>query len=501
MRRVNLTIEQSYRANNLKNRMMQRAGLVLAVFCLINELALPGYCWNQQVSSQSEIAPAANSAWNNTGNLNEARRSHTASLLPNGKVLVAGGLNRLGNTASILNSAELYDAATGTWSYTGSLNLPRYFCTATTLPNGKVLVTGGDTSTAPPYFGVTSTAELYDPATGTWSSTASLNAVRVGHTATLLQNDKVLVVGGWGENLPLKSAELYDPATETWSVTGSVIAARYGHTATLLENGKVLIVGGSDDGDLASSLASAELYDPSSGTWSVTGSLNAGPVLHTATLLPDGKVLVAGGYNWPPVSLSGAALYDPDTGTWSDTRNLNAARDSHTATLLPDGTVMIAGGDDWNRRSLLNSAELYHSAIGIWDSTANLHTRRSHHTATLLTNGRVLLAGGQSGSTLNNAESLNSAELYDPAATGPIANPKIVGAAAQGKKLFVFGENFDPGAVILLNGEEQKTKDDAQNPQTSVIGKKVGKKIKAGDKLQVRNPNGRLSQEFIFAGS
>ena len=106
-----------------------------------------------------------------------------------------------------------------------------------------------------------------------------------------------------------------------------------------------------------------------------------------------------------------------------------------------------------------------------------------------------MVEGGQFGSVLT------SAELYDPAATGPIAIPGIVSASVQGKKLFVLGENFDAGAVILLNGEEQKTKRDGQNPETTLIGKKVGKKIKPGDKLQVRNPNGTLSEEFLFTGS
>jgi hypothetical protein len=485
---------QIERPHCMKNRASQlkHTALVLAVICLTSGLALPGYCWTQQDSSQQAIAPAANSAWKNTGNLNTARYLNTATLLPNGKVLVAGGDAGWDNPT--VNSAELYDPVTGTWSYTGSLNVGRESHTATLLPNGKVLVAGGWNDLNGPLDSV----EIYDPANGKWSSTANLNTVRFWHTATLLRNDKVLVVGGSDENVPLKSAEIYDPATGTWSVTGNIIADRYGHTATLLETGKVLIVGGSDDGDIASTLASAELYDPVTGTWSATANLNAGSILHTVTLLPDGKVLAAGGYNWPPVSLSGAELYDPATGTWSFTDSLSR-RSGHTATLLPSGTVLVAGGYDWNRRASLNSAELYHSATRIWEGTTNLNTPRDGHTATLLTNGKVLVAGGLLVEGGPSGSILNSAELYDSGAT--IAIPRIVSASVDGKRLFVVGENFDSDAVILRNGVEQNTRNDPQNPQTALIGKKAGKNLKPGDKLQVRNPNGTLSPEFMFAGS
>ena len=305
-------------------------------------------------------------------------------------------------------------------------------------------------------------------------------------------------MGGWGENLPLQSAEIYDPAIGRWSVTGNITASRYGHTATLLENGKVLIVGGSDDGDLGSALGSAELYDPATGSWSLTANLSQTRVLHTATLLEGGEVLVAGGYNSPQISLTGAELYDPDSGTWKDTGNLSAARNNHTATLLPSGTVLVAGGYDSNLRSSINSAELYHSDR-ISDSTTNLDTARDGHTATLLANGKVLVAGGFLITGGPSGSILNSADLYDPTAT--IAIPGIVSASVEGKRLFVVGENFDPGAVILRNGVEQKTKNDPQNPQTALIGKKAGKKIKPGERLRVRNPNGTLSREFTFTGS
>jgi N-acetylneuraminic acid mutarotase len=238
-------------------------------------------------------------------------------------------------------------------------------------------------------------AELYDPASGTWSGTGSLNIARNDHTATLLPNGKVLVAGGSG----LNSAELYDPATGTWSVTGSLNIARVGHTATLLPNGKVLVAGGLFDGPPSTSYTkSAELYDPATASWTFTGSLHTERAIHTATRLQNGKVLVAGGTNVTigfiiqPDGIRSAELYDSATETWSVTGSLNVARSTHTATLLPNGNVLAAGG--W----FTSSAELYDPATATWNSTGALHTPSyGGHTATLLRNGQVLLTGGWSG--------------------------------------------------------------------------------------------------------
>ncbi|MGH9840109.1 MAG: kelch repeat-containing protein, partial [Blastocatellia bacterium] len=260
------------------------------------------------------------------------RGGHTATLLANGQVLVAGGYNPpFGD--EFFSSAELYDPATGTWSYTGNLNSAVGSHTATLLANGKVLVVGGCCGPAN-----NKKAELYDPATGTWSLTSNLNTERFAHTATLLPSGKVLVAGSntYTAAGPSDSAELYDPATGTWSSTGNLNTARGGHTATLLANGQVLVAGGRN------LTTSAELYDPATGTWSVTGSLNTAREICIATLLANGQVLVGPG-GGPDKS---AELYDPATRIWSGTANTNTAHGIHTATLLPNGKVLVVGSSD-----------------------------------------------------------------------------------------------------------------------------------------------------------
>ncbi|PYK68063.1 MAG: hypothetical protein DME45_09090, partial [Verrucomicrobia bacterium] len=323
----------------------------------------------------------ASGTWIGTGSLATARSGYTATLLPNGKVLVVGGAN--GNSSSFLGelaSVELYDPASGTWMATGNLGVARFSHTATLLSNGQVLVAGGEESN-----GFLTSAELYDPASGTWMATGNLGVARFSHTATLLSNGQVLVAGGEESNGFLTSAELYDPASGTWSATGSLAAARWGHTETLLPNGKVLVAGGFIG---ISTLVSAELYDPASGTWTGTGSLGSARGEHTATLLPNGKVLLAGGSN-STGGLASAELFDPASGTWSATGNLAAARKGYTATLLPNGKVLIAAGVG-HSGDVLATAELYDTPAS---RLVNFSTRGFVQTGTEVLIGGFIVTG------------------------------------------------------------------------------------------------------------
>jgi hypothetical protein len=294
--------------------------------------------------SSVELYDPAGGTFIGGGDMTVVRESHTAVLLASGKVLILGGWS----TGTVpVASAELYDPAAGTFTATGSMTLPRSTASAIPLPSGRVLVLGGVAGAGSPV----ASAELYDPASGTFQATGSMSMARLGSTVTGLADGRVLVAGGdtyyVGDPDPIR-AEVYDEGSGAFTASGSMTTRRYGHTATLLPDGKVLLAGGS-------CLASAELFDPATTTFILTGKMASDRFGHLAIRLASGRVLVLGGYGTggsmgefgcglPEYRLE---LYDPLVGTFGPSHGLaHSSSDSRTATLLLDGRVLLVGGPE-----------------------------------------------------------------------------------------------------------------------------------------------------------
>nr|WP_242544529.1 kelch repeat-containing protein [Corallococcus sp. NCSPR001] len=342
--------------------------------------------------------------WRGVTRLAGARAGHTATLLASGRVLIAGG----SFASAPVATTELFDPESETWSPADVLTTGRFFHTATLLSDGRVLVAGGrgDTTT------VLASAEVFNPETGAWSPAGAMSVARTYGTATLLPSGQVLLAGG---NLATGVTDLFNPVTGTWSTTGAMVNARREHTATLLSDGRVLVAGGTATDSYFQMIAACETYDPATGRWTATAAMPAAHKWHTATAMPDGRVLIVGGVDsqtagWA-LGTNATELYNPVTGTWQRGGLLQTARGNHTATLLPSGRLLVAGGyfftTNSNDTNYMNHPELLESS-GRWVSEAPGVTPRVDHTVTPLPSGQLLITGGR-----DSTGALASSDLYD----------------------------------------------------------------------------------------
>jgi hypothetical protein len=368
-------------------------------------------------------------------NLNQIRANHTATLLPSGKVLIAGGYGGYAgsNDFGPLSTAEIYDPTAKSFSLIG-MNAARESHTATILQNGKVLIVGGLTPAGSGFTQALTSAEIYDPSTGAFTLTGSLSTPRFNHTATLLPNGKVLVVGGGGAqpqglSVPITSAEVYDPVAGTFSPTGSLSVQRVGSPATLLNDGTVFFAGGTDF--LSVYDATSDIYNPANGTFSPGQSLPTSQYNHSATLLANGSVLFAGGttQSLNTVPWANATVYNPSTGTFTPTASLALARENQTATTLGDGTVLVIGGENSSLDLTYDTAEYYNPTSQVFVGAGSTVIYRQGHTATLLNDGTVLVVGGNLGDT--------TVEAYEPTLPAPVtlqlspASARLIDGATQ----------------------------------------------------------------------
>jgi hypothetical protein len=383
-----------------------------------------------------------------TGSMNSARYSATATQIASGTVLLTGGVG----TSGVLNSAEIYNDSGQSFTSVGAMNVARWLHTATLLNNGQVLIAGGSDSLSQTTL---NSAEIYDPVAGAFTLlTNTLNTARAGHTATLLNNGDVLIVGGFDPTTGIiADAEIYDSVNQVFIDLGPTNTPRYGHTATALQNGQVLIAGGETDLVPSGAYNTAEVFDP--GEWVFTptpGTMVSPREGHSAALLNNGQVLITGGDIPGTGSLNTAELYDPNSNTFTAVNSvMTTPRIFQLSNLLNGGKVLITGGatDSGGSTTPLGSAEFYDPTSQTFSTAGNMTSVREHQTATLLNDGTVLVAGGSNGSSI-----LGTAELYMPSQLIGLSSIQIAPATPSIslglQQLFVATGTFSNGSNEIL---------------------------------------------------
>jgi N-acetylneuraminic acid mutarotase len=355
-------------------------------------------------------------AWSDGASMSVERVWDTQTVLSDGRILVAGGQT---NAGVYTNTAELYDPTSGSWSSAGAMAHGRYLAAAARLGNGRVLVAGGDR--AGNCGAAIGTADIYDPATNAWSSAAPLQTPRLAASAVAFADGRVLVAGGTQPNPDCNTStifstvEIYDPASNSWSTAAPMNAARYLALATLLPDGRVLIAGGwGGPSGPYHQLNSAEIYNPITDTWATVAPMTWGHAFGTLTRLADGRVLVVGGTSSGSgigAVFAGAEVYDPTQNSWITTGPMVANREDQTAALLAGGDVLVAGGLS-SSFFRLASAERYNPGTNHWTATADMPRATNDALASPLPNGDLLVTGGQSDTGIE-----NRTEIFDPTAS------------------------------------------------------------------------------------
>jgi N-acetylneuraminic acid mutarotase len=380
----------------------------------------------------SGIYDPISQTWSGSPGPDPADNSYSsATVLADGRVLTLGGLAASSSGLAVAQDyvssgfASLTDPVAATVTVVPPAAHQGGLAASALLTSGRVLFSGGFVAREPFAIDVTNASDLYDPTTNAWTSAAAMITARGGHTETALADGSALAAGGYnGAGAVFAAAERYEAQTNTWIAAGAMANPRYQHTAALLASGLVLVAGGSNaligSCSCTTFLAAAELYNPSTNIWTSTGALATARYGHTATVLPNGKVLVTGGFGGATNTLqnTGAALqsaeiYDPGTGLWSSAAPMNVARYNQTATLLGSGLVLVTGGTSASTPTA--TAEIYDPAGNTWTAVGSLATARTSHAAVLLASGHVLVVGGYNTSA-SAVYGVASAEIYDPVA-------------------------------------------------------------------------------------